>query len=331
MHKATEMVTPVRRHALLLFSLVLAGYSYSVPAQTYPSRPIRFVVGNPPGGGQDIIARLIGAKLTESFSVPVVIDNRPGAAGNVGAALVSKAPPDGHTLLMIGFANAMNVGLFKKLPFDLLQDFSPITLVGESTNFLVVPATSRIVTVKDLISEAKANPGKLNYGSGGNGTAPHLGTELFKRMAGIDIVHVPFKGGGQSMTALIAAQVDMLIVNPLAGLPHINAGRIKALGVTSLKRSSTAPNVPTVSESGLAGYEVISWWGVVAPPKTSKQVVTRLNSTIVQSLQHPDIKTRFDSQGIETAAGTPEAFLAFLKQEVRKWTKVIREAGIEPI
>lgn len=303
----------------------------AVLAQNPSSRPLRFMVGNPPGGGQDIIARMVGAKLSEVLAVPVVVDNRPGASGNMAAEMVARAPSDGQTLLMIGFANTTNVGLFKQLPFDLLQDFAPVTLVGESTNYLVVPATSRISTVGDLISEAKTNPGKLNYASGGNGTAPHLGSELFKRMAGIDIVHVPFKGGGQSMTALVTAQVDMLIVNPLAGLPQIKAGRIKAVAVTSLKRVAPTPAVPTVAEAGLAGYELISWWGIVAPARTARPVIQRLDALIAQALRHPDLRERFDAQGIDTAASTPEIFATFLRQEVSKWTKVIRDAGIAPI
>jgi len=318
--------------ALFVAALLLPGVcSTASAAESYPNRPIRFVVGNPAGGGQDILARAIGAKLSNAFSVPVVVDNRPGAAGNIGAEVVSRAAPDGYTLLMVGFANATNVGLFKQLPFDLMRDFASVALVAESTNFLVVPGSSRIASVRNLIADAKAAPGKLNYASGGNGTAPHLGSELFKRMAGVDIVHVPFKGGGQSIVSVIAGQVDMLIVNPLAGLPHIREGRLKALGVTSLKRSPAAPAIPTVAESGLVGYEVISWWGVLAPAKTPQGIVTRLHQSIGDALQQPDIKARFESQGIDVSTGTPAQFRVFLQNEIDKWTKVIRETGIDPI
>jgi tripartite-type tricarboxylate transporter receptor subunit TctC len=324
------------RATRLAVMLLAAGTSGALVApafaqKAYPVRPIRFVVGNPPGGGQDIIARLLGARLSETFSVPVLIDNRPGAAGNVGAEIVSRAPADGHTLLMIGFANATNVGLFRKLPFDLLKDFVPIALVAESTNFLIAPASSRAGSVGELIAEAKANPGKLNYGSGGNGTVPHLGMELFKRLARVDIVHIPYSGGGQSMAAVLGRQVDMLIVNALAGVPQLKGGKVKALGVTSLKRSAVAPGVPTVAESGLPGFEVISWWGVVAPTGLPPAVLTTLNAAIAQALKHPEIRGQFDAQGIESAAGTPEAFGRFLREEVGKWSRVIRDAGIQPM
>lgn len=313
--------------AVLLF--LLGAPQVLAQATTYPNRPIRFVVGNPPGGGQDTIARMIGARLGEGFAVPVVVDNRPGAAGNVAAELVARAPADGHTLLMIGFANTANVGLYKKLPFDLLKDFSSIALVAESTNFLITPATSRFVTLKDLISHAKSAPGKLNYGSGGNGTVSHLGAELFKRMAGINVVHIPYRGGGPSMAALVAAQIDLLIANPLNALPQIKAGRAKALAVTSRKRSSAAPNIPTVDEAALTGFEVISWWGVVAPRNLPTPIVLKLNAAITQSLDYVEIKRRFEAEGIEPVAADPKALTKLMHEETAKWTKVIREAGIE--
>ncbi len=313
----------------------LLAVALSIPTvqaqKGYPSRPIRFVVGNPPGGGQDIIARLLAARLSETLAVPVLVDNRPGAAGNVGAEIVSRAPADGHTLLMLGFANATNVGLFRKLPFDLLRDFTPVALVAESTNLLIAPAAGRFATVRELVSEARTNPGRLNYGSGGNGTVPHLGMELFKRLAGVDIVHIPYGGGGQSMAALVGGQVDLLIVNALAGLPQLRSGKVKALGITSLKRSPVVPNVPTISESGVPGFEVVSWWGVAAPAGLPLPALSTINKAIAHAVSHPDIRSQFDAQGIDSATGTPEAFGRFLQDEVRKWSKVIRDAGIQPM
>jgi len=297
-------------------------------AQTaYPAKPIRLIVPFPPAGAADILSRTVGPKLGEALGQQVVIDNRTGAGGNIAADLVAKAPPDGYTLLM-GFVgtHGINTTLYSKLPYDAVKDFAPITLTAASTLILVSHPSLPVKSIKDLIALAKAKPGQLNFASPGSGTPQHLGGELLKRMAGVDMLHIPYKGAGPILADLLGGQVGMGYISMPAALPHIKSGKLRALGVTSSKRSAVAPDVPTIGES-LPGYEVDNWYGVLAPAGTPKEIVDRLNGAIAKSLQQADVKERLAGQGFETLSSTPDQFALYIRSEIVKWAQVIKESG----
>jgi tripartite-type tricarboxylate transporter receptor subunit TctC len=285
------------------------------------------VVPFPPGAATDALARIIGQKLAESVGQPVVVDNRAGAGGTLGTDVVAKAVPDGHTLLMVGAAHAINASLYARLPFDPQRDFAAVTLVAFLPNALIahpgVPATN----VKELIALAKAKPGQLNYASGGSGSTAHLAMELLKTSAGIDVVHVPYKGGGQAMNDLLGGQVSLLFTSLYSAQSQVKAGKLRALGVASAKRTPFAPELPTIAESGLPGYEVIAWYGVMVPAQTPPAVVTRLHAEIAKGLKTPDSEARFASQGAELVVSTPPAFAAHVQAEIAKWAKVVKATG----
>lgn len=311
----------------------LLAVSFAAPeggalAQTYPSKPIRIVVPFPPGGPADILARIIGQNLAESWGQQAVIDNRAGAGGNIGSEMVAKALPDGYTLLM-GFVgtHAINASLYSTMPYDNVKDFEPVSLVAMVTIILVVHPSIPANSVKELIVLARSRPGQLTFGSPGNGTPQHLAGELFNTMAGVKMVHIPYKGAVPALTDLLGGRVSLIFSSMPPALPHVKAGKLRALAVTSARRSSAAPNVPTIAESGLPGYEVINWYGILVPAGTPKEIVARLNAEILKILNVPDVKERLSAQGAETFSSTPQEFAAYIRKETEKWAKVVKYSG----
>ncbi len=286
-------------------------------AQDFPTRPVRIIVGFPPGGGADLAARLVAPKLNEAWAHPVIVDNRPGAGGNLAAELVAKAGADGHTIIVMPGPAALS--LFPKLAFDLRKDFAPITLAGRAPNVLVVHPSVPASTVKGLIALAKSQPGKLNYASSGIGLTPHLSGELFRKMTKVNIVHVPYKGAGPAVSDLLGGHVDMLSSSIPSVLGQIKSQRLRALAVTSLQRSLMLPDVPTLNEAGVPGYELYGWWGMLAPAGTPSAIVMKLNAALVRGLNAADIRKRFADEGVEVVANTPAEFGDFFQKEITKW------------
>jgi len=311
--------------------LVLALLSVAaLPAlgQPYPSKPIKFVSPYPPGGPTDILARLIGAKLQASLGQPVIVENRAGAGGNVGTDYVAKQPGDGYTLLLTASGPvAINVSLYKSLPYDPATDLVPVVHVASVPLMLVVHPSLKVNTVKELIALVKAKPDGYTYASAGNGTPQHLSMELFKSMTGTQILHVPYKGTGPAINDLLGGQVPMAFESMLAVLPQVKGGKLHALAVTTAKRSAVAPDVPTVSEAGVKGYESIAWYGVLAPKGTPKDIIAKLNAEMVKILDMPDVHARLQDLGTEKVHGSPEQFGAFIRSETAKWGKVVRASG----
>lgn len=298
-------------------------------AVSYPVRPIRFICPIAPGGSVDIASRAIAQKLSESLGQQVVVDNRSGGGGNIGAEIASKAPPDGYTMVMGSSSTfAVNPTLYRNLKYDAIRDFSPVSMVSFAPNVLVVHPTVPASSVKELVALAKAKPGFLAFASSGTGGAPHLAGELFKMVAGVDIIHVPYRGTGQAVADLLAGQVPMSFGTALALLQHIKAGKLRALAVTSHRRIAALPEVPTMAEAGLPGVEVTSWNGVLVPAGTPRAIVVKLNREMVRILNSTEMKERMSSQGAEAAGNTPEEFGAFIKSEIAKWGKVVRAAGL---
>ena len=320
----------LRVAALIFGAATMAGAVSIVHAQTYPDKPIRIIVPYTPGGFNDTLARTVGQKLQEAWGQPVIVDNRPGGGTLIGTEMAAKAAPDGYTLYMVPFAFAVNPSLYKKLPYDSLKDFAPITLAASTPNLLVVNPALPVNSVKELIALAKSKPGKLNYASTGNGSSNHLSMEKFKMMAGVDITHIPYKGSGPAVTDLMGGQVDLMFDNIPNVLPHVKTGKLKMIAVTSPKRSPHVPDVPTVSESGVPGYEVSVWFGIAAPGGTPKPIITKLNAEIVKILNMPDVKQKFAAQGVDVIGSTPEQFAAYIKEQMEEWGKVVKAAGVTP-
>jgi tripartite-type tricarboxylate transporter receptor subunit TctC len=315
----------VNRILISVLFLVLAG---SAAAQTsYPSKPIRFVVPYPPGGFTDILARIIGQKLTENWAQPVVIENRGGGGSTIGSDIVAKAPPDGYTILMVAPDLAINPSLYPKLPYDTVKDFAPVTLVAWGPMALVVHPSLSANSVKELIALARSEPRPLNYGSGGNGTGGHLAMELFKTMAGVNVVHVPYKGIGPASNDLLGGQLSLMFLQMAVARPHILAGKLRALAVAGGQRSQAMPELPTVAEAGLPGFDVNPWFGVVTRAETPKNIVAKLSNEIGKIMRLSEVKERLSSQGGEPVTNTPEEFAAFMNAEIVKWAKVVKESG----
>ncbi len=312
----------------ILFLLLSAALALPAVAQVYPTRPIRVIVPFPPGGSNDIVARVIGQQLMERIGKPVVIDNRGGAGGMIGTDTAVHSHPDGHTLLIISVAYAYNPSLYK-LNFDPVKDVAPVAQLGTGPNSLVVHPSVPVNSVKDLIALAKAKPGVLNYATAGIGSFQHMSSEMFRIMAGINIVHIPFKGGGPAMLAVIAGQSQISIGSLLQTLPHIRSGKLKALATGGAKRSPALPEVPTVAEAGVPGYEANNWWGIVAPAATPPAVVRKLNTEIAAILATPETQKWFVSEGGEAVSRTPEEFKKWILSEMAKWGKVVKQAGIK--
>jgi tripartite-type tricarboxylate transporter receptor subunit TctC len=294
----------------------------------YPNRTVRILVGFPPGQATDVVARAIAQRLTETMGQQFIVDNRPGAAGIIGSEQAAKATPDGYTLLMSSSGPlAVNPGLYSKLPYDPVKDFAPITVATTVPLFLVANPGFAPNTVKELVTAAKAAPGKISYASGGNGVTNHLAMELFKSTADINMVHVPYKGGPPALTDLIAGQVTVMFETGPGALPHVRSGKLKGIAVGGLRRSSAAPELPTVAESGFPGFEAVAWIAMAAPAGTPPQIISRLNAEIVNMLNLPETRERFIALGAEPVGNKPEEFAAYLKSEIAKWGKVVRESG----
>jgi tripartite-type tricarboxylate transporter receptor subunit TctC len=311
-----------------LLAVVVFGLSTSAFAQTWPAKPIKWIVPFAPGGTTDILARTIGEKLTVALGQPVIIENKPGAGGGVGADFTAKAPPDGYTIMGGTIStHAINASLYKSLPYDPVKDFVPITLIARVPNMLVINPDIPAKNVAELITLLKANPGKYSFASSGNGTSQHLSGELFKSIAGVDMQHIPYKGSPPALQDVVGGQVAMTFDNITTAWPLAKGGKLRALAVTTAKRSAVAPDVPTLSESGLAGYEVGSWQGVFAPAGTPPAVVKRLNAEIVKIINMPDVKEKLIGLGAEPVGNTSEEFAALVQTEVAKWAEVVKQSG----
>ena len=310
---------------LVLFACVLAASE--ALAQAWPSKTIRYIVPFPPGAFNDTLGRTIATDLSKTLGQPVVVDNRPGGNSIIGTEAAAKSAPDGYTLFGAALPFSVIQSLYKT-SFDVTKDFAGITLAGISANLLVAHPSFPPNTVKELIDYAKAKPGKINYGSSGNGTSVHLSMELFKSMTKTFMVHIPYRGSAPVVTDLLAGQVDVMFDNVPNVIQHVRAGKMKALGVSTAKRSALAPEVPSLNEAGVPGYDLSVWFGVLAPAGTPREIVQRLNTEIVRILQSPDVKERFLKQGVDVQTSTPEQFDAFVRSEVARWAKVIKDAGI---
>jgi tripartite-type tricarboxylate transporter receptor subunit TctC len=321
----------VRLHCLAAAAAACSLISSLAAAQSgaYPNRPIRFVVANSAGGGLDITARSVSPKLVAVFGQQMIIDNRGGAAGSLAAEIVSKSAPDGYTMLMGSIGNmAVNPHLYKGLGYNPITDLAPVTYAVSGSNVLVTHLSVPVKSVQELIALARAQPGKLTYGSSGAGNAGHLAAELFKSMTNTEMVHVPYKGGAPAMIDLIAGQVQLVFSSPPTAIPQVKAGKIRALAVTTLKRSALLPELPTMAESGLPGFEADNWYGIAVAARTPRAIVDRLNTELVKALNMPDVKQLLFGQGLEVSTGTPEAFGSYMKSEYEKWGKLIRTAGL---
>jgi tripartite-type tricarboxylate transporter receptor subunit TctC len=312
-----------------ILATVLLCLASAAGAQQFPTKAIHLIVPFPPGGGNDTVARAIAQQIGPELGQPVVVDNRPGAGGSVGAELAAKSPPDGHTLFLAGVgSHAVNPNLHSKLPYDAVKDFAPVTLVASAPSVLVVNPAVPARTVAEFTSYARANPGKLNYASNGNGSDAQLAAALFESMAGVRMVHVPYKGIAPAMTDLMSGEVQLMFGTVVALVPHIQAGKLRALAVTSRKRSSLLTEVPTLAESGLPDYESGSWYGILAPAGTPRAVIDRLHGVIVKALKQPDVAKRLAAEGAELIGSTPDEFAAHIKSEIARVGKVVRDAGI---
>lgn len=320
----------------LLASLAVGIFLAATPAvhaqvagSDWPSKPIRWIVPFPPGGAMDAIARTLGDKAGKALGQSFVIENKPGAGGNIGADFVGKAPADGYTMMITSIGMATNKSLYGKLSYDPVKDFAPVSLLAVVPNVLVTNSTQPDVkTVPELIAKAKKEPGKLTYASAGNGTSIHLAGEMFTSLAGIEMLHVPYKGSGPALADLLGGQVNYMFDSITSALPHIQSGKLRALGVTTAKRSSTLPNVPTLAEAGLPGYEVSPWFAVFMPAGTPKLVIAKLNAALLEAMKQPEVRSRFASIGAEPIGSTPDELAAHLARESARWSKLIAERGI---
>lgn len=319
----------------LLSGLVGIAYTAASVAQKgpaapdYPTKPIRIIVPQSPGASTDITARLVAQELNEAFKQPVIVDNRPGSSGIAGAELVARAAPDGYTLMVVASSFSINPALGRKLPYDSIRDFTTVTQLSKFPNMLAAHPSAPVKTLQDVIALAKAKPGQLSYASAGVATGTHMTAELLKFMTGIDILHVPYKGGGPAMTAAMGGQTPLVVSTSVGLLPHVRAGRLRAIAVTSAKRSAAAPDIPTFAESGVPGYEHEPWNGMFGPAGIPKSVLAKVNAEVARILRSPEVKKVFERDGADVVGNTPEQFSAVLKAEIAKWTKVARAAGIK--
>jgi len=315
-----------KRFAVVFLGLLAAAPGWTAGA--YPEQPVKLVVPFPAGGSADILGRLIGQKLSERLKQQIVIENRPGAGGNIGTEIVARAKPDGYTLLMGTVStHGINPNLYAQLPYDAVKSFEPIVLVARMPNVLVVNPSVAANSVQELIALARAKPGQITFASAGNGTSQHLSGELFKKMAGVELLHIPYKGNAPAVSDLLGGQVNMMFDNVAVSLTQVRAGKLRALAVTSAKRSPALPRVPTVAESGLPGYEILSWFGLFAPAGTPKEIVARINAEVVGVLDDKSVRERLGRDGIEPGGGTPATFATFVQAELPRWAKLVRESG----
>lgn len=311
---------------LLVGAAGIAVVASNALAQGYPSKPIRLIVPFAPGGGADILARVIGQRISESFGQPVVVDNRAGGGGAIGAELAVRAQPDGYTLIMVTGSYGTNAA-FYKLSYDPVADIQPIILIGETGLIVASHPSVPIKSIKELIAYARANPGKLNFGSAGTGSLPHLGAELFKLEAKVDLTHIPYKGAGPVLNALIGGETEIAFASMVPVIPHVKSGRLRGIGVTTARRVGALPDVPTIGET-VAGYEALHWYGLLGPKGLSKNIVKRWNNEVAKALQTDEMKNRMAGEGLEPAGGSPEQFLKSIRRDVEKWRRVVRETKI---
>jgi len=331
---ATQSLSHLVTQSLIRFLLIgtaLVSVSTSAIAQSYPTRPVRFVVPFAPGGSTDTLARTIGLKLADALGQQIVVDNRPGANGDIGMMIVAKAPPDGHTILLGYIANlAIAPSLYARLPFDPVKDYAPITQIATSPNVLTAHPSVQAKSLQELIALAKAKPGAVNFASTGVASVGHLTGELLNNLAGIKMTHVPYKGSGQAITDLLGGHVQVMFSGFSSTMPHIKSGKLRPLAVTGAKRSAALPEVPTIAEQGFPGVEATAWYGVLAPAGAPKPVVTRLHGETVRILRLPDVSQRLDGLGFEIVGSTPEQFGAYIRSEIKKWAKVVKASGAKP-
>jgi tripartite-type tricarboxylate transporter receptor subunit TctC len=327
-HPKSHPKARAQRVAALLAAIAVC-IAADASAQQYPAGPIRIVVPFTPGGGTDILARLIAQKLNESWGQPVVVDNRPGASGTLGTAFVAKSPADGHNLLIVPAGYAGNPGLYKKLPYDHTRDLAPVSWLASGPLTLVVHPSLPVKSVKELIAFARARPGEINFGSSGAGTLPHLSAELFNSMSGIKMEHIPYKGAGAAVTDVMAGRVPIYFMNILQSVSLIKAGKLRALGVTTPERTPIAPDIPSIAEAGLKGYDMTNWYGLLAPAATPREAIVKLNAEVVRILKLPDLTSRLADDGMTVVASSPDRFAEFLARETEKFTRVIEAAGIK--
>jgi tripartite-type tricarboxylate transporter receptor subunit TctC len=310
-------------------TLALLALAAPALAQTWPARPVRLIVPFAPGGSNDIMARLIGQKLGERLGQQFIVDNRPGASGIVGTDAAAKSAPDGYTVLMMSLTLAVNPSLYAKLPYDTEKDLRPVSLVASAPLMLVVHPSIPAQTVTEFLAYARANPDKLNFGSGGAGTTPHLAGEMVKSMAGLKVTHVPYKGGGPALADLVGGQIQFMLENIPSTLPHVKSGRLRALAVTGAKRSPLVPQLPTLDEAGLRGFEIVGWNGLFVPAGTPPAIVAALHAETVKVLARPEVKERLATLGADGVGSSPDDFAAFVRAELEKWARVVREANIK--
>jgi tripartite-type tricarboxylate transporter receptor subunit TctC len=313
-----------------LLVLLVCALAIHAHAQTYPAKPVRVIVPYPPGGGNDTLGRLFSAKLSERMGQQFVVENRPGAGAMIGTEAAAKSPPDGYTILLSSIAtHALSPNLYSRVPYDPVRDFAPITLLGIAPTVLVVPADLPAKNLQELIAAARAKPGSLAYASGGNGTPPHVNAEVFKAVAGVDLLHVAYKGGGPALIDLIAGRVQVMLDTAASAMPHVRSGKVRAIAISAPKRSPELPELPTFAEAGLPGYDTNAWYSMHAPAGTPPEVVRRLNAELVATLKDPDILERFKQLATDPVGNSPEEFAAFVRSELDKYAKVIKAAGIK--
>ncbi len=321
------MPNPILRVAVL-YCAALAAAGAIAQAQNYPNKPIRMVIAWPPGGPTDTVGRIVGQEMTKTWGQQMIVDNRPGASGTIGADIVAKAAPNGYTILMAYTPEiTITQSLFKSMPYDPVKDLTPVILVATTPMMLVIHPSLPAKNVKELVALAKSRPGQLPYASAGNGSPPHLAGELFKSMAGIDLVHVPYKGAMPALADLLGGHVVMYFTGMLAAMPHVKAGKLRAIAVSTAKRSPATPEIPAVAESGMRDFDISTWYGVLAPAGTPKDIIGKLNAEIFRALMLPEVKMQLAREGVETAPNSPEQFGKFIQSEITKFAKIIKESG----
>ena len=320
-----------RRVPCMVLGLVVCplAFAYSTHAQNFPERPIRLIVAHPPGGSTDLLARLVGPRLSEVWQQPVIIDNRPGAAGNIGTDMAAKAPPDGYTVVVSSMSTAISMSYYRKLPYNVLTDMQGVSLFSTQPNALIAGASLPARSIQDIVTLAKAKPGQLGYGTPGNGSSQHLMGELLKSSLKIDLIHVPYKGTGQAMNDLIGGQIVLMFSPLVSAIPHMKAGRVRALGVTSPKRAAAVPDVPTMIESGVPNYDVVSWYGLHTAIKSPRPAVDKMNREVNRIITLPEVSERLVELGMDPAPISPDQFNVLVKSEVQRWARVVKESGMQ--